>query len=635
MPFPACRHIRSSKAVHVTLRLLAVTALSLAAVPGHAHDAASVAPANASATAANRAQAEALTQSLVDLTAQYSAAGASDRSRIQSVLVATAARRRQLFESIIDNDPGAVLDAALPVAIRATLPSTVGVYLEQDAIQDGELEVYHVDHVDVSRSGYRYFLKTPEGRLSLHFADIAPSLPTGTEVHVRGVRVNDALALGGGNSVKQVRLAPAPNTIGDQRTLIILVNFQDNAVQPYTLVDAQAVVFGTTSNFFLENSYGQTWLSGDAVGWFTIAASTSVCDTGAIATQAQAAATAAGVNVGAYAHLVYAFPQNACGWWGMSTVGGTPSQSWIDGDLQLAVSGHELGHALGLWHSHAIDCGAQTIGAACDMLEYGDVFDKMGGSTYPGHFNSFQKERLGWLNAGVSPPITTVQASGTYTLETYEMPGSGAKALKILKSTDPTTGYRTWYYVEARKPVGFDNFLASVANTASNGVLIRTGSESDGNSSNLLDMTPATDTSIWDWLVDAPLVAGQSYADPDTGITIATAWSDSAGAAVTVNLGGTVSTATTLVISTDQGSYTRTQSVAVTARLSGPTSVAGTPVTFSVQKSDGSILKATVTTDTTGKAVYKLKLGRKDPTGTYDAMASALTDRAETTFVVK
>ena len=196
MPFAACRHIRRSKAVHVTLRLLAVTALSLVTVAGHAHDAASVAPADASAAAANRAQAEALTQSLLDLTAQYRAAGASDRSRVQSVLVATAARRRQLFESMIDNDPGAVLKAALPIAIRATLPSPVGVYLEEDAIRDGELEVYHVDHVDVSRSGYRYFLKTPEGRLSLHFADVAPSLPTGTEVRVRGVRVNDALALG-------------------------------------------------------------------------------------------------------------------------------------------------------------------------------------------------------------------------------------------------------------------------------------------------------------------------------------------------------------------------------------------------------------------------------------------------------
>ena len=129
MPFPACRHIRRSKAIHVTLRLLALTALSFAAVPGRAHDATPMARADASATAANRAQAEALTQSLVDLTAQYSAAGASDRSRIQSVLVATAARRRQLFESMVDNDPGAVLDAALPDAVRATLPSTAGVYL--------------------------------------------------------------------------------------------------------------------------------------------------------------------------------------------------------------------------------------------------------------------------------------------------------------------------------------------------------------------------------------------------------------------------------------------------------------------------------------------------------------------------
>ena len=635
MLFPSWRYSSRKTVASVVLQALAVTALSLVAIAGRAHDAVPAAVAHASATAADRARAVALTRSLLNLSEQYRVALPSMRSGLARTLASTAAARRDLLVSLMEDDPGAILDTALPAALRATLPSAVGAYLEQDAVQDGDLEVYHVDHADVSLGGYRYFLKTQEGRLSLHFAELAPSLPTGTRIRVHGIRIDNTIALGGGKSVKQVAAAPVPSTIGDQRTLVILVNFQDNAAQPYTLVDAQAVVFGVTSNFFLENSYQQTWLSGDVVGWFTIAASTSACDTGTIAAQAQAAAGAAGVNVSAYAHLVYAFPQNACGWWGMSTVGGMPSQSWIDGDLQLAVTGHELGHALGLWHSHAIDCGTQTIGGACDTVEYGDVFDKMGGSTYPGHFNSFQKERLGWLNAGVSPSITTVQASGTYALEAYEMPGSGAKALKILKSTDPATGYRTWYYVEARKPVGFDDFLASVVNTASNGVLIRTGSESDGNSSNLLDMAPTTDTSIWDWLVDAPLVAGQSYADPDTGITIATAWANSAGAAVTVNLGGTASTPATLAISTDQGSYTRSQSVAVTARLSGPMPVAGTPVAFNVQKSDGSILEATVTTDATGKAVYKLRLGRKDPVGTYEATASAVLNYAATSFVVK
>jgi hypothetical protein len=84
------------------------------------------------------------------------------------------------------------------------------------------------------------------------------------------------------------------------------------------------------------------------------------------------------------------------------------------------------------------------------------------------HFTAFQKERLGWLNAGVSPPITTVVSDGTYTLETYESAGSGPKALKILKSTDPSTGKRTWYYVESRQAIGFDAFLATDWYTASN-----------------------------------------------------------------------------------------------------------------------------------------------------------------------
>src|SRR3989454_5276368 len=148
---------------------------------------------------------------------------------------------------------------------------------------------------------------------------------------------------------------------------------------------------------------------------------------------------------------------SGCGYSGMAQIGGP--NVWINGNLELKVVGHELGHVLGLYHSHALECGATTLGTNCSVWEYGDVLDIMG-NTAAGHFNAFQKERLGWLGYGVSPPITTVQGGGTYALDPYEADGSGANALKILQSTDPTTGKKTWYYVEYRQAIGFDNFLS-------------------------------------------------------------------------------------------------------------------------------------------------------------------------------
>src|SRR4029078_12179063 len=97
------------------------------------------------------------------------------------------------------------------------------------------------------------------------------------------------------------------------------------------------------------------------------------------------------------------------------------------------------------------------------------------------HFNAFQKERLGWLNYGSSPPITTITSSGTYNIPAFETKGNGeAKALKVLKATNPD-GSKDYYYLEFRQPIGFDVPLGSCGNSCdfTRGILIHTGNSNN------------------------------------------------------------------------------------------------------------------------------------------------------------
>ena len=471
------------------------------------------------------------TMSLLDLANRHNAAPAAQQAALLAQLVSAAHQRFDALTTLAAVDPAEVLRVALPANVLASLPPQAIPFLERPADEAGDLEVIHVDHVNTADDYYIQTLVTTRGRFPLYIAGDAGAFATGDKAHVRGVWLGNALVAASEN-IAVAKASALPNTFGAQRTLVIMVNFSDAPTQPYTAADARNVVFGTTSNYDYEASYQQTTVAGDVAGWFTIASTTATCDYNTIASQARTAATSAGFVLSNYNRYVYVFPSNSCGWWGLGTVGGNPSHAWVQAryGFTLGVVGHEMGHNLGLWHSHSMDCGTSALAASgCTTSDYGDSFDLMGGNR-TAHYNAFQKERLGWLNYGVSPPLTTVPTNpGTYTYTISPLEdarNTASRALKIPRGT-ACAASSEFFYVEARQARGFDAFLAGNANVLG-GVLIHKAGTS-GDTSYLLDMTP--ETSSW---TDAALVAGRSWTDPVSGVTIAPVSVTSTGAQVNV-----------------------------------------------------------------------------------------------------
>ncbi|MDA7086946.1 Ig-like domain-containing protein [Pseudomonas sp. SA3-5] len=504
-----------------------------------------------------REAAAAHTTDVLGLNKRLQTAAASERSQLREQLVSKAEQRRQLLAELAQSNPAEVLRVAIPDDKQKGMPAEVVAKLEQRVELDGELQVIYEDYENGDHK-LRHFLKTPFGeRFELRLAGAKREWRSGLSVRAQGVLLEKAngvngpiqgdlvvndddsglllLADGATTSTTGELAYDLPNATGAQRTLAILVNFQDKpSDKPWTTSQANSLVFGDVSNFFKENSSQQTWLSGDVAGWYTIPVNSTVCDGFAIEQNAKAAAQSAGYNLGNYERFLFIFPQNsACGYSGMGQVGATPSSAWIHNNLNLRTVGHEMGHNLGLYHAHALDCGDTTLGSSCTSQEYGDTLDIMGYSGTVGHFNGFSKERLGWL---ASSNIINVSSAGNFTLKPSSAQTTGGKLLKIANGVD-SSGAPRYYYVEYRQPQGFDAKITDRgvvdANNVFNGVAVHQASPSNGNSSQLLDMTAGSNFVD---MKDAALTGGRSFSD--SGMTLTTQSTDASQALVTVDFGG-------------------------------------------------------------------------------------------------
>ncbi|WP_199878806.1 Ig-like domain-containing protein [Pseudoalteromonas sp. T1lg88] len=337
------------------------------------------------------------------------------------------------------------------------------------------------------------------------------------------------------------------STTGEQKTLVLMVNFQENPTeQAMTNAEARELMFGTINDYYKANSYNQIWFTGEVVGPFTVPLSNQECNIAfTLEDEAKKQAQASGIVLDDYTRFVFLTTGDGCSSNGSATTSSIPSRVIINGLKEPRVLAHELGHNLGLLHANALDCSEGVFGGTCRTIEYGDSYDTMG-SYDMGYFNTFQKERLGWMAASVAPEVTLAQRSGTYTLGAYEENNGQPVAIKIPRGLDEN-GKQRWLYIEYRQAIAHDGFLADRSykvfrEDVTAGIVIRQATEGDARSSQLLHMKPGSyyeeNFGFKDWR-DPTLPVGATFTDPESGATISLVSAESGNAEVSIAFGQT------------------------------------------------------------------------------------------------
>ncbi len=537
-----------------------------------------------------------LNNALLALHNQFQHVSASAQANIRSQAIAIISERAAVLESLIKANPtaafGLMFDAQLTKNLSSTFPDAAS-FLEQQVVLSGVLITTHTDDFVHHAVANLYELevnnKATTTRYKVHFASHVPDfLAVGTRLKISGIALGNNVVIADGS--KDLALASGGSggglllTTGDQHTLMIMINFQDNTSQPFTANYVSDFMFNSatsTNAYYKEVSFNQTSFSGDVVGWYTIPYSSTLCNQGVYANAALEAAQAAGVNLANYTRFGYVLPPQICN--GMATSvyatfnnsSGALVSPWFLSDISTNFI-HEFGHNLGLGHASAYSCAnnSKSIDSPsnCISVEYGDNTDVMSsGDDYSKlcHFNAPHKVQLGFIP---SSRVQTVIANGTYTIAPEEIAATGIQVLKIAK---PDTNQ--FYYVGYRQPVGFDvqltcHWLDSFYNGAA--VYI------DSGTTKLLDMVPSGTNSFY----DAPLSDGQVFTDAINGITITQLSHSSSGVTVLISFGpgSCVPASPTISLSPSSQSGNPGQTLSYTASVTNNDSAVCKSTTFNL-----------------------------------------------------
>jgi M6 family metalloprotease-like protein len=574
------------------------------------------------------AHVRALSNSVLQLHAQVQENAAS-AGAVHGQAAMVLAQRAAALQALIEEDPHAALSFAFSPELLADLaekfPEAASL-LEAQGSWQGTLNVTVSDDMQHLHSVTTTQLKSGTQKFELHFADREPSgLTSGQSLVVTGVNLGSKLAVssstartgnfayetsGSGTTTTSASTSGANSaTTGAQNIAVILVTFPSVALPAnLTPQSLQQIFFATTgqsvNGYLQEVSYGQTSATGDVFGPFELGGDYSSCNTVQLEDDAVAASVAAGANFNNYTQVFVIFPDTlSCGWNGLAQIGSssttfssgtfTISSSFLTaatsassqltgGGMQVAT--HELGHNFGLRHAQARDFGTEAlgpIGAAGTLYEYGNEFSTMGNWT-PGHYAAPHKaEVLNWMSQGTDYQV--VQSSGSYTLGPLEAGGGSLKALKVQRGTG-NSGYYLW--IEYRQPIGSYDTTFYTQQPYS-GAFINYEDPTTGAYTQLLDFTPESDVSNGEGsdFGDPALVAGKTWTDPYSDLSLTVTGATSSGLSVSVGYSG-VATCThadpTLILTPLNPSLFPGQSASYSATLTNNDMAACASSTFTL-----------------------------------------------------
>ena len=430
-----------------------------------------------------------LNNALLTLYGQTLGASPADAAEARRQAVDVIEERAAALEALVQEDPEAALAAGFSSDLLETLsnafPDSAN-GLESRGTWTGTYEVEIGDNEQLGAADETRGLRIGTQRINLFFASDDDPEP-GSTVEAAGMLAGESLATS--STTETAAAAATCSDLGDQRVAVIKVLYPSTTA---SLANASIAdwFFGagnTVSEYWQENSFSQTWATGDVYPagtdtWYPLSQSYT-CDSADFSPLLNAAMTAADgdIDFNNYERVLVVFPNSAsC----PSIAGrasldcsrfapdGSPSVSWAiqrhdqmsSRNSAVMLTTHEMGHNLGLHHGSSVDYGTEALGdpsSSGTLSEYGGIFSSMG-SWNLGHYDSEHKVALGWL-----PNLQTVSTGGSYTIAPYST-SVGTTALRVDRGT---TSQDLW--VEFRRRLGQ---YATAEGDASNHALIHLNS---------------------------------------------------------------------------------------------------------------------------------------------------------------